>query len=70
LHCKQGNWSQVCEDSRPSRRYFHKTTQIWCFCKDEKYDESDEEWWQLILRGSVKVQHQLGFRVCKSFNIS
>jgi hypothetical protein len=24
----------------------------------------------LILRGSVEVQHQLGFRVCKSFNIS
>jgi hypothetical protein len=34
-----------------------------------------KEWWQLILRGSVEVQYQLGFRligfkVCKSFNIS
>jgi hypothetical protein len=24
----------------------------------------------IVLRGSVEVQHQLGFRVCKSFNIS
>jgi hypothetical protein len=34
-----------------------------------------KEWWQLILRESVEVQYQLGFRligfkVYKSFNIS
>ena len=34
-----------------------------------------KKWWQLILRGSVEIQYQLGFRliefrVCRSFNIS
>jgi hypothetical protein len=75
LHCKQESWSSVFEDPRPSHKYFHKATQIWCFCKDERYAGSYEEWRQLILKGSVEIQYQLGFRligfrVYKNFNIS
>jgi hypothetical protein len=40
-----------------------------------KYAGSYEEWWQLILKGSVEIQYQLGFKliefsVYRSFNIS
>jgi hypothetical protein len=40
-----------------------------------RYASSYEEWWQLILEGSVQIQYQLGFRliefsVYRSFNIS
>ena len=43
LHYKQGSWSQVYEDTRPSREYLHKATQIWCFYQDERYIGSYEE---------------------------
>ena len=31
-----------CKYSKPSCEYFYKVSQIWCFCSDERYDESYE----------------------------
>ena len=49
LHYKQGSWSQICEDTRPSYEYLHKTTKKMMFFlyiniyQDEKYVGSYEE---------------------------